>query len=238
MTISWFCVWQGDSTVGLDAVDRTRLEAVIRRCPDLTAGHILTPAIAHDPYYAGQSGSPSLIVQLEFAQIDAVERHLLPGGYLNCLADARLLPSLRDTAAQQQAMSVRRFDVPCPRPTEEMPHALSYWVEYVGPAEDENAWHRYYVNSHAPLLTQLPGIRAVEIYNPVAAVCGIGLPERKCMQRNKTVFDSADAMNFAMQSTVRDRLRQDFSRFPPFSGAAHHFAFESTRFGPASGGVA
>ena len=238
MGLSWFCVWQADSLIQLDGADRIGLEAVVRECPGLTAGHILTPAVAHDPYFAGHGGSPSLILQQEFSDIDVLERNLQPGAHLACLADDKFMPSLRKATPQQQTMLTRRFSVPSARPMDDVPTALSYWVEYSGPAEDENAWHEFYVRSHAPLLTLLPGVRVVEIYMPVVAVCGMGLPERKCMQRNKTVFDSADAMNVAMQSPVRARLREDVSRFPPFSGAAHHFAFDSMSYRGASAGGA
>ena len=227
MRFSWFCIWQAESVCQLDGADRRGLDAVVRDCPGLTAGHILTPAHTSDPYFVGHGGSPSLILQLEFAELDVLERHLSPGGHLACLADERFLPSLRETAVRQQAMLVRRFNVPNPRSDTDLMTSLSYWVEYVGPAEDENVWHQFYLGSHVPLLTQLPGIRRVEVYTPVVAICGVGLPERKCMQRNKTVFDSAEAMNVAMQSPVRHRLRKDVGRFPRFSGAAHHFPFES-----------
>jgi len=53
------------------------------------------------------------------------------------------------------------------------------------------------------------------------------IPVRPSMQRNKTVFDSADAMNIAMKSPVREALRSDFHKFPPFEGAALHFPFKT-----------
>ncbi len=47
------------------------------------------------------------------------------------------------------------------------------------------------------------------------------------MQRNKTVFDSADAMNAAMASPVRAALRSDFHKFPEFSGGTDHYPFRT-----------
>ena len=47
------------------------------------------------------------------------------------------------------------------------------------------------------------------------------------MQRNKTVFDSAEAMNAAMASPVRAALRKDFHKFPEFSGGTDHYPFRT-----------
>ncbi len=92
-------------------------------------------------------------------------------------------------------------------------------VEYEGPAKDENAWHLFYVEGHPPLLAKFPGIRKIEIYTPATLISALPFAQRRSMQRNKTVFDSADAMNAAMASPVRAALRKDFHKFPEFSGA-------------------
>ena len=238
MSLSWFCIWQADEVVLVDPFERIGLEALLRGCPGLCAGHILTPADAHDPHFPAHAGSPSLILQAQFDEIDVLERNLRRGGYLSPLTDPAFLRSLQSSQASQQTMLTRRFPVPGDRSFHGMSTSLSYWVEYTGPAEDENAWHEFYLDSHARLLARLPGIRAIEIYTPAVAVCGLRLPERPCMQRNKTVFDSADAMGLAMKSPVRATLREDVSRFPPFSGAAHHFPFESISCWPDRAGVA
>ena len=41
---------------------------------------------------------------------------------------------------------------------------------------------------------------------------------------NEVVFDSLDGFNAAMKSDVRLLMREDFARFPPFSGPTTHFA--------------
>ena len=234
MPISWFCIWQAqDATpLPLDPYDLIGLQALVRGCPGLRAGHILTPTQAHDPHYADAPGSPSLILQLEFVDIAVLEGHLRPSGYLACLADPAFLPSLKDAPAAQQAMLTRRYPVAIPQVTTPDGSSLSYWVEYSGPAEDENAWHDFYVNHHPHLLAKFPGIRAIEIYTPAVAICGLPLPVRPCMQRNKTVFDSAQAMSAAMQTPVRDALRQDFHQFPTFQGSSLHFPFKTLSYRP------
>jgi hypothetical protein len=54
MAISWFCQWDakpGTKPV-LDEHDHQGLVALIRGCPRLVEGHVMTPVAAHDPHYA------------------------------------------------------------------------------------------------------------------------------------------------------------------------------------------
>ena len=218
--------------MSIDPGDMRGLQALVRECPGLTAGHILTPVEAKDPYYDNAAGSPSLILQLEFDDIALLEGHLRINGYLACLAAATFLPGLRGTDATQQAMLTRRYPVPEERSYATDESVLSYWVEYAGPAEDESAWHNAYVRHHPHLLARLPGIRSIEIYTPVVAICELRLPVRGCLQRNKTVFDSPEAMTAAMLTPARDALREDFRKLPPFEGAALHFPFMTRSYRP------
>lgn len=225
--LTWFCVWQADAVLPLPDDQRAALLALLTRCPGLRWGEVMLPANAHDPYYAGAAGSPSLVVQLYFDALSALESALLPGAALAPLADASFLPAMSGARAAQQAMLVRPYPVPDARRRRDA--ALSYWVEYSGPAADANAWHQHYNAHHPALLAQFPGIRTIELYTPAVVVCGLPLPERSCLQRNKTVFDDAAAMTAAMASPVREALRADFHSLPAFSGPAHHFPFHTLR---------
>lgn len=228
--LTWFCVWQADAVLPLPETQRAALVALLARCPGLCWGEVMLPAHAHDPYYAGATGSPSLVVQLYFDELAALESALQPGAALAPLADPTFMPALTSAWAGQQAMLVRRYPVPDARRRHDT--ALSYWVEYAGPALDANAWHQHYNAHHPDLLAQFPGIRTIELYTPAVVVCGLPLPERACLQRNKTVFDDAAAMSAAMASPVREALRADFHSLPPFSGPAHHFPFHTLRCTP------
>jgi hypothetical protein len=230
--LTWFCIWQADRVLPVDAQDINALRRLLARCPGLDSAQVLVPTAAHDPYYPTPAGSPSLIVQLYVEKLDVLEAHLRPEGPLAPLAVRTFLPSLADARAAHQAMLVRFYPVADPSLRSASP--LSYWVEYEGPAEDANAWHGYYNANHPPLLAQLPGIRGIEIYTPATIVCGLPLPERGCLQRNKTVFESAEAMRDAMCSPVREALRDDFRGLPPFEGPAHHFPFLSLACRPSS----
>ena len=230
MAISWFCQWDakdGQSPT-LDEHDHQGLLAFLRGCPALIEGHVMTPAHAHDPHYAAElHTSPALVLQLEFAEIADLEKSLRPHGYLQTLASPDMLPSLEGATASHHAMLTRRYPVAEPVKGERPDGLLSYLVEYEGPAKDENAWHLFYVEGHPPLLAKFPGIRKIEIYTPAVVISDLPFAVRKTMQRNKTVFDSAEAMNAAMASPVRAALRRDFHNFPAFEGAAAHYPFRT-----------
>jgi hypothetical protein len=229
MAISWFCQWDAKDgkTPVLDEHDHQGLVALIRGVPRLIEGHIMTPVHAHDPHYAAElHTSPALVLQLEFAEIADLEHALKPHGTLQALAHHDVLPSLADATASHHAMLTRRYPVAEPADAS-APELLSYMVEYEGPAQDENAWHLFYVTGHPPLLAKFPGIRKIEIYTPAVVISALPFAVRRSMQRNKTVWDNAEAMNAAMASPVRAALRKDFHTFPAFEGAAAHYPFRT-----------
>lgn len=230
MAISWFCQWdaQEGKSPALDEHDHQGLLALVRGCPRLVEGHVMTPVHAHDPHYAAElHKTPQLVLQLEFAEIADLERNLKPHGYLQALANPETLAKFDGAVASHQVMLTRRYPVAAPLTSQPTEGVLSYMVEYEGPAKDENAWHLFYVEGHPPLLAKFPNIRKIEIYTPATLISALPFEQRRSMQRNKTVFDSAEAMNAAMTSPVRAALRKDFHKFPEFAGGTDHYPFRT-----------
>lgn len=224
--ISWFCFWHA-SEGGPDEHDLRGLAALLRGCPGLQAGHVMTPAVAHDPYYVDRSGSARLVLQLEFPEIAPLEDALRRDGPLSALLDPLVLPGLAGAAVTQDAMLTRRYPVADPGPTLAGEARLSYLVEYEGPAADPDEWHRFYMDHHPRLLAKFAGIRRIEIYTGAEFVSGLPVGRRRALQRNKTVWDSPAAMEAAMASPVRDTLRADFRSFPPFHEGGFHHPFRT-----------
>ena len=52
MAISWFCQWEtkDGQSPALDEHDLQGLLALLRGCPRLVEGHVMTPVAAHDPH--------------------------------------------------------------------------------------------------------------------------------------------------------------------------------------------
>jgi len=79
------------------------------------------------------------------------------------------------------------------------------------------------------LLGKLVGLRELEIFTPAIAASELRMPLVRSLQRNKTVFGSAELMREAMLSDVRKELRADFNTLPPFEGVARHEPHSVTR---------
>jgi hypothetical protein len=195
-------------------------EAILETVAGLERAHVYTPDEAHDPFL-NDGPAPPLILQLYFTTLPLLEDA--------CEGPLELIRRHCDV----EAMLVRRFAVPEPlRPS------CTYLVAYEGTAEDENTWHTHYLAHHPPLMTQLPGIRELEIYTPIMWVSSAGWRRKRCMQRNKVAFDSAVALTAALHSPVRQQMRTHFLTLPPFSGRVTHYPMStrvvSTRKGETS----
>ena len=173
--------------------------------PGLRKVHIYTPGRAHDPFL-NDGAAPPLVLQLYFDSLALLE----------AACDGALQPIA--PKCEVQAMRVLPFEVPEPA----MP-LCTYLVAYEGKAEDEKAWHAYYLANHPPLMARLPGIRELEVYLPVEWRSGPGWRRARCMQRNKVGFDSAEALTAALNSPVRTEMRADYARLPAFSGRVTHY---------------
>jgi uncharacterized protein (TIGR02118 family) len=209
----------GDARARASDADVARAAEIVRAIPELRRGLVLTPERAADPFVE-YPPPPQLALQLYFAEIAPLEAAAGPRGALQALA---ALTSVDMSGASQQAMLTRPFDVPDPKfRTPPGQPFCSDIIHYPGTAEDLNAWLAFYFASHVPMMTTLPGLRALELYTRIDWVTALPWPKAEHMQRNKVVFDDAAAMVAAFQSPVRAAMRADFLRFPPFTEGNRH----------------
>lgn len=203
--------------------DKARFVEIVGATPNLRKALVYTPDTASDPYL-NDGPPPPLAAQLYFAELADLEAALARDGHLQALASPGALPSLAGAEIVQQAMLSRAFPVPDPAfRTAAGSLPCSYLVSYPGPAEDPNAWVAYYVSHHPVPMAKLPGIREIEILTRLDW-CGF-LPWKRAsdMLRNRVAFDDGVALGAALASPVRHEMREDYRRFPPFSGGATHF---------------
>ena len=202
--------------------DLARVIDVVRTTPKLRKGLVFTPERTTDPY-AKDPPSPPLALELYFADIADLEAAIGHRGHLQALAAPGALPTLARAEATQQAMLARSFPVPDPAfrtPPGEFP--CTYLVHYPGWAEDLNAWLAHYIESHTRVMARFPGIREVEVCTRLDWCSAVPWPRVHYMQRNKVVFDNSAALTAALNSPVRDEMRADFHKFPPFSDNNRH----------------
>lgn len=214
--LTWFAIWQGETTATVSASHRERLAAIVRAMPDVRRANFMVPVEVADPHYRDRSGSPSLIVQMDSATIEGLEHALAEQGPLSSLTAPDFLPGQH---LSHQAMLVRRYPVAtAPQAT-----CVVYWIEYAGGSGDSREWLYRYAQTHPHLVARLPHVRMVELYTPADVICGLAIPVRPCIQRNIAVWDTAADMSEAMASPIRAELREDMATLPPFDGDQLHF---------------
>lgn len=229
-----FCHFITFESVGearsLAASDRHAIVECLAAMQGLHHALMHEPAATSDPYL-NDGAPPILALQLYFDELAALEAASSAGPLLAKLSVAGALPSLTDTRCSQQAMAVRTFPVPDPRPTRDGDLRCTYLVAYEGTADDVNAWLGHYIGHHPPIMARFPGIREIEIYTRMDWCGVLPFPRVDFLQRNKVVFDSQDALTAALNSPVRHEMRADFKEFPPFSGRNTHYPMLTRRYG-------
>jgi uncharacterized protein (TIGR02118 family) len=192
--------------VSFSAADAAASQSALRDVRLGEAVRLHIPSAVHDPFLR-EAPPPALMVQVYFPDLDALHAQL------------GILEKVLGHDASCEAMAVRRFPVPQPAVGR-----CSYLVRYAGPADDPGAWHAHYEAHHAPLMAELPGIRELEVYAPIEWRNGGGRwkPVRS-LQRNKVAFDSVQALEAALNSPVRAKMRADFAKLPAFAGEVSHY---------------
>ena len=101
---------------------------------------------------------------------------------------------------------------------------VSYFVRYCGESSDSAAFNSYYESRHATLLRQFPGIRSLILHSPAASHDPFPVRPGKTFLLAQMQFDSAGDLDSALRSDARRQARDDFRRFPSFSGEVTHEA--------------
>jgi len=228
MTIAWFLMARTDAAhaAAARAWADEQLVPVLKALPALGSLDYFTPEQATDPYLDDGPG-PVFMVQADFASVDAMQTALGDGalaGLLRGKDGGAENITFGHQALRTQAFPVAGQTVPEPRTA-----PVSYVVRYHRPADNEAAFVAHYVDHHPAILGEFPGIRNVFCYLPIDWVDAIGLPSEDLMLGNEVVFDSIDALNAAMASDVRHKLRDDYNTFPPFTGRNTHHAMTRQR---------
>ncbi|MCC7409139.1 MAG: EthD family reductase [Phycisphaeraceae bacterium] len=103
--------------------------------------------------------------------------------------------------------------------------AYAYLVIYEGQPEDPDAFVRYYLDHHVPLLHRLPRIRGVEIER-ARPTRDAGADAGEVFMIARLLYDSLADLEAAMSSPQRELARRDMADFPPFHGRVHRRTVE------------
>lgn len=215
MKIAWFLTCHDEAHPGrrVSEADLSSFTEALQAVAGVERLLIFTPEKTSDPYLKDEP-APQLAAELYFDDIAPLERAAARDGALQPLV--ALFPQ-----ATQQAMLVRSFPVPDAGVAAAL--RCSYLVGYEGPAEDLNAWLAHYIDNHPQIMARFPGIREIEVCTRLDWYGFLPWPRDRCMLRNKVVFDSSAALAEALRSPIRHEMREDYRRFPPFSGKVFHY---------------
>ncbi|MEW9586202.1 ethyl tert-butyl ether degradation protein EthD [Paraburkholderia sp. DGU8] len=192
--------------------------------PGMRRAVMHAPAAASDPYLKVER-APQLVLQMYFDELMALEAASARAGSLQALTDCRTVRWTGDAEMTQQAMAVRRYVTPSPRTGQTT--LCSYLVAYEGAPQDYDAWLGHYLTAHVPLMGRLPEIRELEIYTRLDSLSALPARREFAVQRNKVVFDDAEALTRALNSAIRHEMRRDFEVSAPFDGHNVHFPMTS-----------
>jgi hypothetical protein len=225
MSVAYFLSFENHpgQLVSLPENTRPALRTLLADVPGLERALIFTPETTKDRFI-DDGTPPPLSLQLYFTELPALEAAVSIGGPLEPLVGTGLLGVVGDAAINQQAFYVRPFPVDHPdlRPS---PSGLpcSFVVHYPGPAADTNHWLSNCIAGHPPVMRQFPGIRSIEILSRIDWCGSLPWARANHMQRNRVMFDSAQALTTALASPARLELRHEFDKFPPYEGGNFHY---------------
>ena len=101
---------------------------------------------------------------------------------------------------------------------------ISYFVRYRGSSADPARFVEHYATRHAAILKEFTGIRTLSLHEPIDWNDPFPVhPDGTALLAQMT-FDTPADLERALQSEARRRAREDFGRFPKFSGEITHQA--------------
>ena len=142
-------------------------------------------------------------------------------------AAARAIAGVREVS--HQTMACERITPGGPDDPSTAGTAVSWIVQYNGPAQDPRAFHAYYRTHHVPIVNRMPGIRFLNWYVPKPSERLAGLRYVEYLQLVQAMFDDLDGLLAMRASRERKEGLQDFNNYPPFEGPVTHQAMLSRR---------
>ena len=140
---------------------------------------------------------------------------------------ARSVPGVREVT--HQVMACERITPGGPDDPGAPATAVSWFVQYNGPAQNPVAFHAYYRKHHVPIVHRMPGIRSLNWYIPTAGNVPHGVHRVEYLQLVQAMFDDLEGLLAMRRSPQRKEGLKDFDNYPTFEGPVTHQAMLSRR---------
>jgi len=101
---------------------------------------------------------------------------------------------------------------------------ISYFVRYRGSADDPAGFVDYYATWHVAILKEFPRIRGLSLHQLVDWSDPFPVSPDGTSLLAQMTFDTLADLQRALHSEARRHARDDFARFPSFSGDVTHQA--------------
>jgi uncharacterized protein (TIGR02118 family) len=101
---------------------------------------------------------------------------------------------------------------------------VSYFVSYRGSSSDPDLFRAHYENQHAAILRRFPKIKSLVVHQPTSWNDPMPVRRGETFLLAQMKFDNVAELDSALRSEARREARDDFHRFPAFSGDVFHEA--------------
>jgi uncharacterized protein (TIGR02118 family) len=224
MAVEYFVIFHGSGVDPIEFRDdyKRRNGAALKALPGARSVLLHTPLPSHDPFLADKD-PPLLLVQAKFDDAAAAEAALASDARRRIGDDFGGLP-VKGGRVAHETLLVDSYATATAAPSRIVTAPVSYFVHYTRSAEDEKEFLEYYRGHHPAIMAQFPGVRSLVLYLPMAWRDPLALADADHMLVCQVAFDSVEALNGALASDVRKRLREDYRHFPSFAGPVTHYA--------------
>ena len=104
---------------------------------------------------------------------------------------------------------------------------VSYFVRYDIDTAEREAFVERYREQHVPILARWPGMKRVVLHTPLDWDDPFPVTRGRTVLLAQLEFESQEAMERAVRSAQRAEAREDFKRFPAFTGTVTHQAMQT-----------
>ena len=222
MAVDYFIMFNGS---GVDPVKfREHYKAVngppLSSLPGARVALLHTPKPSHDPFLADKD-PPLLLVQVSFESREEAEAALVSPAAKMLKHDYEGVP-VKGGRISHELLQTEPYATATSAPSEVVTAPVSYFVHYRRPVDDEEHFLDHYRAGHVPILAQFPGLRSLTLYTPTRWRSPIKMAPADHFLVCQIAFDSLDALNDALASEVRVRLREDYYGFPKHGEVSHY----------------
>lgn len=178
-----------------------------------------TPSTTEDKY-TKDGVSPYSIIELHTEDLHTLEKNIPLIKNMLAAININVEPII-------QVMLAREFDTQTGSGSS-LKNMFSYFVEYAGKTDSDTAWTNHYIKNHAAIMTRMPKIEAIFVYTAVMWLYPDQTQRFESLLCNRVSFPVQSDLESALNSPIRDELREDYESFPRFDGTCTHFAMDTT----------